>query len=144
MDNVGAISRLARVYIAIAFVYLLVGTLILAADLAGVIKMEHDPIFVLELYGFVSMIIFGLSYIFAPGLSHSVFANYKSVVVELATFNIGIILVFLSMSGLFGPVSSAVMLPALLLLVLGVLIHIANIFTILFKGKRISPLANGK
>jgi len=140
MDNVSASSKLARSYMAIAFAYLLIGTILLALDIIGLIPIKHDPIFILELYGFVTMMIFGLSYIFAPGLSHATFANYKSVAVELAAMNIGIILLFLSMVGLFGSTATILMPLALALLVLAILIHVANIWHIMASGKNIKPV----
>ena len=144
MDNVSASSKLARSYMAIAFAYLLIGTILLALDLTGVILIKHDPIFILELYGFVTMMIFGLSYIFAPGLSHATFANYKSVAVELAAMNIGIILLFLSMIGLFGSATTALLPLGLALLVLAILIHVANIWHIMASGKSIKPVIQKK
>ncbi|MCL4372088.1 hypothetical protein M1373_02080 [Candidatus Marsarchaeota archaeon] len=140
MDNVSASSKLARSYMAIAFAYLLIGTLILALDLTGLISVKHDPIFVLELYGFVTMMIFGLSYIFAPGLSHATFANYKSVAVELAAMNVGIIILFLSMVGLFGSAAMVLLPLGLALLLLAIAIHVANIWHIMALGKTIKPV----
>ena len=144
MDNVSASSKLARSYMAIAFAYLLFGTIILALDLTGIISIKHDPIFILELYGFVTMMIFGLSYIFAPGLSHATFANYKSVAVELAAMNIGIILLFLSMIGLFGNAANILLPFGLALLFLAILIHVANIWRIMTSGKSIKPVVQKK
>ncbi|MCL5679915.1 MAG: cbb3-type cytochrome c oxidase subunit I [Candidatus Marsarchaeota archaeon] len=140
MDNVSASSKLARLYMAVAFAYLLIGTVILALDLTGLISIQHDSVFILELYGFVTMMIFGLSYIFAPGLSHATFANYKSVAVEFAALNIGIILLFISMAGVVGAFGKVFLPIGIILLIIGIMIHVANIWHIMVSGKGIKPM----
>jgi hypothetical protein len=99
-DNISMIARMARVYIGLGFIYFLIGTVPLALNLANYVNINRDMIFILDLYGFVTMLIFGLSYVFAPGLSYSTYANYRVVEVEIVAMNIAIILIFLSGSGL--------------------------------------------
>jgi len=137
-DNISMVARMARVYIGLGFIYFLIGTVLLALSLANYVNINRDMIFILDLYGFVTMLIFGLSYVFAPGLSHSTYANYRVVEVEIVAMNIAIILIFLSGSGLLGNISVVALPIGLVLLVIAVVVHAINIFRTVTGGK--SPI----
>ncbi len=132
MDNLAATNLIVRVFVATGFIYFVTATVLLALNLNGIIAVENDPIFILALYGFVAQLIFGVSYIFVPGVSHTKFASYKSAVVEYVLLNIGLIVLVSSML-LTGYRSLAVIGAAAL--ILSVLIHAANIWSITMPKK---------
>jgi hypothetical protein len=134
-DNISIGARMARIYIGLGFVYFLIGTVMLALSLANYVNINRDMIFILDLYGFVAMLIFGLSYIFAPGLSHSTYANYRVVEAEIVAMNIAIILIFLSGSNFLGNISGVVLPAGLVLLIIAVAVHAINIFRMVTGGK---------
>ena len=123
---------MVRAFVATGFVYLVAVTVLLALNLNGIIAVENDPLFILALYGFVAQLIFGVSYIFVPGVSHAKFANYKSALVEYALLNIGLIVLVSSMLLAGYRSLSAIGAGAL---VLSVLIHAVNIWSIAMPKK---------
>ncbi|MEM3827294.1 MAG: hypothetical protein QXR58_01695, partial [Candidatus Micrarchaeaceae archaeon] len=128
MDNIAATNRMAKLFIATGFAYFSAATLLLALNISRLIAVQNDPIFVMDLYGFVAMLIFGLSYIFVPGLSHTRFAWYRSIEAEYVIMNIGVIATVLPLlARAFVPVSVA----GVALLLLAVLMHAINVFRIM-------------
>ncbi|MCL5434726.1 MAG: hypothetical protein M1559_03400 [Candidatus Marsarchaeota archaeon] len=142
MDNIRGNSKMALVFMATSFAYLLFGTIVLSLSLAGVLPISHDSVFILILYGFVVMIIFGLSYMFAPGFSHTKFADYRVSAAEYLMLNAGVILLFYSFiaaSTIPGP-QKITALAALVLIAASVLLHAASIWRILLpKGGPVQP-----
>ena len=126
MDNVTATSKMVRLYIATGFLYFVVGTFLLAINLSGVVAVDRDPIFILLLYGFVTQLIFGVSYIFVPGVSRHSGANYKAIAAEYILLNAGII-AFEGIA-LTGQKDAAVILGGLMAMIVAVLLHAANIW----------------
>ena len=126
MDNVAATSKMVRLYIATGFLYFVIGTILLAFSLSGAIAADRDPIFILLLYGFVTQLIFGVSYIFVPGVSRHSGANYKVITAEYALLNAGI-LAFEGIA-LTGQKDAAVILGGLMAMIVAVLLHAVNIW----------------
>ncbi len=126
MDNVTATSKMVRLYIATGFLYFVVGTILLAINLSGVVAVDRDPIFILLLYGFVTQLIFGVSYIFVPGVSRHSGANYKLIIIEYILLNAGII-AFEGVA-LMGQKDAAVALGGLIVIIVAVLLHAVNIW----------------
>lgn len=124
----GVDTSLILMFIATSFLYLLVGLIFFALDLAGVLGMERDAIFVLWLFGFVAMIIFGLSYMFSSGLTRSSAFMNRTVSKEFVLINIGIIGFFSGFSGIL-PVSlgKPFALGGLASMILAVSLHLMNL-----------------
>ena len=134
MDNVAGTSRMARLYIATGFLYFVVGTILLALEISGMIPVGRDPIFILLLYGFVTQLIFGVSYIFVPGVSRHSGTNYKMIIVEYALLNAGII--SFERVVLTSHKDVLVLFFGLAVLLVAVIMHAANIWkTIIGKKK---------
>jgi hypothetical protein len=134
MDNVAGTSRMARLYIATGFLYFVIGTILLALEISGMIPVGRDPIFILLLYGFVTQLIFGVSYIFVPGVSRHSGTSYKTIIVEYALLNAGII-AFESVV-LTSQKDILVLSFGLAVLIVAVIMHAANIWkTIIGKKK---------
>ncbi len=123
---------MVRIYIATGFLYFAIGTILLALNLLGIFAIDRDPIFILLLYGFVTQLIFGVSYVFVPGVSRHSGASHKSIVAEYILFNMGIIA--FEAVALTGHKEAAVLITGLVALIAAVLIHAVNIWrTILGK-----------
>ena len=126
MDNVAATSKIVRLYIATGFLYFVIGTILLAFSLSGAVVVDRDPIFILLLYGFVTQLIFGVSYIFVPGVSRHSGASYKTIIAEYILLNAGII-AFEDVA-LTGQKDAAVILGGLIVMIVAVLLHAVNIW----------------
>ncbi|MDE1870934.1 MAG: hypothetical protein KGI06_01710 [Candidatus Micrarchaeota archaeon] len=126
MDNVAATSKMVRLYIATGFLYFVIGTILLAFNLSGAVAVDRDPIFILLLYGFVTQLIFGVSYIFVPGVSRHSGSNYKVIAAEYVLLNAGII-AFEGVA-LAGKKEVAVILGGLITMIVAVLLHAVNIW----------------
>ncbi len=126
MDNVAATSKMVRLYIATGFLYFVIGTILLAISLSGAVTISKDPIFMLLLYGFVTQLIFGVSYIFVPGVSRHSGTSYKAIVVEYILLNSGVI-AFEGVA-LTGQKDVAILIIGLVALIVAVLLHAINIW----------------
>jgi hypothetical protein len=126
MDNVAATSKMARIYIATGFLYFVAGTILLALSMSDIVSVSRDPIFILLLYGFVTQLIFGVSYIFVPGVSRHSGTGYKSIVAEYILLNAGI-LAFESVA-LTNNKEDVVLIAGLVVLIAAVLLHAVNIW----------------
>ncbi|MEM3781650.1 MAG: hypothetical protein QXT43_01655 [Candidatus Micrarchaeaceae archaeon] len=126
-DNVHMDSRLVIYYMGAAFVYLAIGTLLFAVIVSGAVKSDVDSVFVLWFFGFVVMMVFGLSYMFAPGFSHARYADYRIVASEFAVLNAGIIVFF--SGGALG--INSIETAGATLMLFGVLVHAYNMLYML-------------
>ncbi len=126
--TLGVDSALVLRFIATSFAYLLAGLVIFLFNMLGALNLERDAIFVLWLFGFVAMIIFGLSYMFSSGLSRSSALMNSTVKKEYVLLNFGVIAFFLGFSGaipaLYG---KPVALAGLLAIIVSVSLHLMNL-----------------
>ncbi len=138
MDNLVATNIMVRIFAATAFLYFIIVTVLLAASISGAVTIENDPIFIFALYGFVTQMIFGVSYIFIPGVSHTRYANYRLIAIEYVLLNFGIVALFasavLSIHGALAMLGAAA-------LIIGVLMHAANMFKIIMPKKAVNRMA---
>lgn len=133
MDNIAATSRMARLYIATGFLYFVIGTVLLALSFSNLVAIARDPIFILLLYGFVTQLIFGVSYIFVPGVSRHSGPNYKAIIAEYVLLNVGII-AFEGVA-LAGQKNIVMVLGGLTVLIIAVLLHAINVWRTMVGGK---------
>ena len=126
MDNLVATGKMVRLYIATGFLYFIVGTILLALSLSGLVALSRDPIFILLLYGFVTQLIFGVSYVFVPGASRHSGASYKTIVVEYLLLNIGVIM--FEAVALTGQKDAVIAAVGIVALIIAVLVHAMNIW----------------
>lgn len=129
-SRAGVDTSLVMKFISTSFIYLLAGLVMLEADFLKVLSVQRDSLFILWLFGFVVMIIFGLSYMFASGLTrNSAFMN-RTESAEYILLNTGIILFFAGFSGLFPVyIAGPAAILGLIILSVSVLIHLINIIT---------------
>lgn len=137
MDNIVATNKIVRLYIATGFLYFVVGTMLLALSLSGIIAVGRDPIFILLLYGFVTQLVFGVSYLFVPGVSRHSGAGYKSIVAEYILLNLGII-AFEGIA-LTNQKDVVILAVGLTALIVAVLLHAVNIWCTIIGRKSENP-----
>jgi hypothetical protein len=137
MDNVAVTSKMVRLYIATGFLYFVIGTILLAISLSGMVAIDRDPIFILLLYGFVTQLIFGVSYIFVPGVSRHSGASYKAIIAEYLLLNAGVI-AFEGVA-LTGQKDAAVVLGGLIVMIVAALLHAVNIWRTIIGRKSNVP-----
>lgn len=126
--SLGVDTSLVLRFIATSFVYLLAGLFFFLLNLLGILNLERDAIFVLWLFGFVSMIIFGLSYMFSSGLSRNGAFMNRTVTKEFFLLNSGIILFFAGFSkSLPLNIGKPLALAGLVLIMVSVSLHLMNL-----------------
>lgn len=126
--SLGVDSTLVLRFIATSFAYLLAGLIFFLMNLTGVLNLERDAIFVLWLFGFVAMIIFGLSYMFSSGLSRSSALMNSTVKKEYGLLNLGVIGFFLGFSGVLPVIyGKPIALIGLLAIIVSVSLHLMNL-----------------
>ncbi len=115
-------------FIATSFAYLLAGLVIFLFNLLLNMNLQRDAIFVLWLFGFVAMIIFGLSYMFSAGLSRSTVLISSTVKKEYVLLNFGVITFFLGFSGVL-PLAygKPFAIAGLLAIIISVSLHLMNL-----------------
>ncbi len=115
-------------FIATSFAYLLAGLVIFLFNLLLNMNLQRDAIFVLWLFGFVAMIIFGLSYMFSAGLSRSTVLISSTVKKEYVLLNFGVITFFLGFSGVL-PLAygKPFAIAWLLAIIISVSLHLMNL-----------------
>lgn len=124
----GVDSSLVLRFIATSFAYLLTGLIFFLVNLMGLLSLNRDAIFVLWLFGFVSMIVFGLSYMFSSGLSRSSALMNRTVKAEYVLLNLGVIAFFLGFSGALPLVyGKPVALAGLIGIIISVSLHLMNL-----------------
>jgi hypothetical protein len=94
----------------------------------------------MQLYGFVAMMIFGLSYLFVPSFSHSFLHSLKLAKLQFWLMNVGVVTLSASSSGLVPYSESAklVVASASVVLVLALYLHAYNLWMTM-RGWKGSP-----
>ena len=123
-------------YVVTAFFYLITGTLVLGLIFSGTVNISPDDVFMLELYGFVVMLIFGVSYIFIPAMSGKT-PSRKIQALEFTLLNLGIITVFSSSVARYYYDLASIEFLGFILITVSAVMHIMN--TVPF-GKKTVPL----
>ncbi len=114
-------------FMATSFVYLPAGLVLLLSEITGIFHVRSDAIFVLWLFGFVAMMVFGLSYMFVSGLTRKTASMNSTMSAEYIFLNLGIISFFIGYSGILEPSIGVYFASAgLTLLLLSALMHAAN------------------
>lgn len=126
--SLGVDTSLVLRFIATSFVYLLAGLIFLTLNLAGVLNLNRDAIFILWLFGFVAMIVFGLSYMFSSGLARSSALINSTVSKEYILLNFGVVAFFIGFSGVVPqPVGKPLAIIGLFAIMISVSFHLLNI-----------------
>ena len=132
MDNIHTNSILVLYFIASAFAYLLAGSIAFLLAYSGIASIELSMVFIGWFFGFVMMMVFGLSYMFVPGFAHSRYASYKMVAIEYAFLNIGIV-AFMAFG--FANMHRGALYGAVIVFV-GIIMHVYNMAAMLIRRRK--------
>lgn len=101
MDARGAavVMRLTLRYVTASLVYLVAGITLAALTFSGILRMGLAAYYFMQLYGFVAMMIFGLSYLFIPAFSHAYLHSIRLARVQFWLANFGTIGLTVGFSG---------------------------------------------
>jgi energy-converting hydrogenase Eha subunit E len=121
--------RLSLKYVKASLVYLAVGVTLLLLTFSHAIAFELAGFYFLQLYGFVAMMIFGLSYLFVPSFAHAFLHSMRLARLQFCLMNIGVIGMATVFGGLipYDPIVKYVTVGFLLVLVVAVYVHVYNL-----------------
>lgn len=141
------VMQLSLRYVKVSLVYLIVGATLLLLTFTHVVPFEMTAFYFMQLYGFVAMMIFGLSYLFVPSFAHAFLHSLRLARLQFWLMNIGVIGMTISFSGLL-PYSSStgfLVLGSLLILAVALYLHAYNLWQTMrgWKGSPGEKLARG-
>jgi len=132
--------QLSLRYVKASLIYLTAGGTLLLLTFAHVLPFEMTAFYFMQLYGFVAMMIFGLSYLFVPSFAHAFLHSLRLAKTQFWLMNLGIIGMSASFSGLI-PYSSNItyaVVSSLIILVLALYLHAYNLWRTM-RGWKGSP-----
>lgn len=124
------VMRLSLKYVKTSLIYLVLGGTLLLLTIAHVLPFEMSAFYFMQLYGFVAMMIFGLSYLFVPSFAHSFLHSLRLAKAQFWVMNIGVIGLTVSFSGMlpYDPRLKYFSLGSLIFLVLALYMHGYNLW----------------
>ncbi len=134
------VMQLSLKYVKASLTYLIGGGTLLLLTFAHVLPFSVTAFYFMQLYGFVAMMIFGLSYLFVPPFAHSFLYSLRLAKVQFWFMNVGIVGMTISLSGLL-PYNLDVrflLVGALVVLVLALYMHAYNLWQTM-RGWKGSP-----
>ena len=135
------LSGVTLAYVRIGFVYLVAGPILLLSSVTGLLTVNRDAFFVMELYGFVTMVVFEQfkqpvqfqspwAHFFTRIMT-ALYGKIASILVariQLVTINLGTIALTLALSGDFTPGQTfPLMVGGIALILASALMHTANL-----------------
>lgn len=135
------VMQLSLKYVKASLCYLVAGGTLMLLTFARLLPFEITTFYFMQLYGFVAMMIFGLSYLFVPSFSHAFLYSIKLAKLQFWLLNIGVIDLSISYSGLLPydfPFLKPVTIGALIINVLALYIHAYNLWRTM-RGWKGSP-----
>jgi cbb3-type cytochrome oxidase subunit 1 len=122
--------QLSLKYVKASITYLAAGGTLLLLTFLHVIPFDLTAFYFMQLYGFVAMMIFGLSYLFVPSFAHAFLHSLRLARLQFWLMNIGVIGMAAVFSGLipYDPNMRYATVGFLLILVLGLYIHVYNLW----------------
>ena len=134
------VMQLSLRYVKASLIYLVAGATLLFATFGHFLAFEMTAFYFMQLYGFVAMMIFGLSYLFVPSFAHAFLHSLKLAKLQFWIMNFGVIGLTVSFSGVL-PYSDGLKLltlGAISLQVIAVYIHAYNLWMTM-RGWKGSP-----
>jgi hypothetical protein len=132
--------ELSLKYVKASLVYLAAGVTLLLLTFSHVIAFDLIGFYFTQLYGFVAMMIFGLSYLFVPSFAHAFLHSMRLARLQFWLMNIGVVGMATAFSGLipYNPAIKYATVGFLLVLVIAVYMHVFNLW-MTTRGWRGSP-----
>lgn len=132
--------QLSLRYVKASLIYLISGGTLLLLTFAHILPFEMTAFYFMQLYGFVAMMIFGLSYLFVPSFAHAFLHSLRLAKTQFWLMNLGIIGMIVSFSGLipYNPNITYLVVSSLIVLVLALYLHAYNLWRTM-RGWKGSP-----
>jgi len=98
--------------------------------ISHVLAFEMTAFYFMQLYGFVAMMIFGLSYLFVPSFAHAFLHSLKLAKLQFWLMNVGVLGLTASFSGLlpYGPYLAPFVIGSILVQVVALYMHAYNLW----------------
>jgi cbb3-type cytochrome oxidase subunit 1 len=123
------VMGLALRYAKTSVLYLAAGSTLVLLTFAGLLQFSMFAFYFMELYGFVAMMIFGVSYLMVPAFAHRPLHNANLANYQYWLFNIGTLGLTLGFSGLVqGDWLKSLQITSFLVQVAALYIHAYNIW----------------
>jgi cbb3-type cytochrome oxidase subunit 1 len=127
--------KLSLRYVKAGLIWLAVGGTLLLLAFSHLLPLDLTAFYFMQLYGFVAMMIFGLSYLFVPSFAHALLHSLRLTRLQFWLMNLGAAGMTLAFSGLltafgflYNPNMKYVFVACLLILVLALYIHVYNLW----------------
>jgi hypothetical protein len=122
--------QLSLKYVRASIMYLAAGGTLLVLTFSHLIPFALTAFYFMQLYGFVAMMIFGLSYLFVPSFAHAFLYSLRLARLQFWLMNIGIIGMTVVFSGImpYNPNIEFGGVGFLSVLVLALYIHVYNLW----------------
>src|SRR5208337_2629169 len=124
------VMQLSLRYVKASLIYLITGGTLLPLTFGHILSFEMTAFYFMQLYGFVAMMIFGLSYLFVPSFAHAFLHSLRLAKTQFWLMNLGIIGMTVSFSGLipYNPNITYLVVSSLIVLVLTLYLHAYNLW----------------
>jgi len=131
------VMRLSLKYVKASLLYLAAGVTLLLLTFSHVITFDLTGFYFMQLYGFVAMMIFGLSYLFVPSFAHSFLHSMRLARFQFWLMNTGVVGMAAVFSGLIptNPTIKYATVGFLLVLVIAVYVHVFNLWSTIRRWK---------
>jgi cbb3-type cytochrome oxidase subunit 1 len=132
--------QLSLRYVKASLLYLVAGASLMLLTFSHILAFEMTAFYFMQLYGFVAMMIFGLSYLFVPSFAHAFLHSLRLARLQFWLMNIGVIGLTISFSGLLPYTSNLTVLivGSLLVQVVALYLHAYNLWRTM-RGWKGSP-----
>ena len=124
------VMQLSLKYVKASLIYLVAGGTLLLLTFSRIVSFEMTAFYFMQLYGFVAMMIFGLSYLFVPSFAHAFLHSLRLAKMQFWLMNIGVIGMTSAFSGMlpYGAGVRFLVLGSISLLVLASYTHFYNLW----------------
>ena len=122
--------QLSLKYVKASLIYLVAGGTLLLLTFGQILSFEMTAFYFMQLYGFVAMMIFGLSYLFVPSFAHAFLHSLRLAKTQFWLMNIGVIGMTVAFSGMlpYAPDIRFLVLGSLSVLVIALYMHFYNLW----------------
>ncbi len=134
------VTRLSLKYVKASIIYLVAGSTLALLTFSDVLPFAITAFYFIQLYGFVAMMIFDLSYLFIPAFSHATLHSLRLARLQFWLMNIGVIGMAVSFSGVLPnyPTIRYFAISSFVVQVLALYLHAFNVWRTL-QGWKGSP-----
>lgn len=124
------VMQLSLRYVKASLIYLVAGATLMLLAFGRVLSFELTAFYFMQLYGFVAMMIFGLSYLFVPAFAHSFLHSLRLARLQFWLMNIGVIGLTVTFSGVLpsSPEIRSLAIASLTIQTLAVYLHAYNLW----------------